>query len=85
MPRINLNGRSDLAGVAPSTVVLAQIDPLRSDGATYALKLKDAGVAVNIKTFNGVTHEFFGMGKVVPEAKQALDLASADITAAFKK
>lgn len=84
-PRINLNGRSDLAGVAPATVILAQIDPLRSDGETYASKLKDAGVAVDVKTFDGVTHEFFGMGKVVPEAKQALDLAVADLTAAFEK
>ncbi|KAA3507872.1 alpha/beta hydrolase [Agrobacterium rosae] len=84
-PRINLNGRSDLAGVAPATVILAQIDPLRSDGETYASKLKDAGVAVNTKTYNGVTHEFFGMGKVVPEAKQAVDLAVADLTAAFAK
>ena len=84
-PRINLNGRSDLAGVAPATVILAQIDPLRSDGETYASKLKDAGVTVDVKTFNGVTHEFFGMGKVVPEAKQAVDLAVADLTAAFKK
>lgn len=84
-PRINLNGRSDLAGVAPATVILAQIDPLRTDGETYAAKLKDAGVAVNTKTYAGVTHEFFGMGKVVPEAKQALDLAVADLTAAFAK
>jgi acetyl esterase/lipase len=84
-PRINLNGRSDLAGVAPATVILAQIDPLRSDGETYVAKLKEAGVAVDMKVFNGVTHEFFGMGKVVPEAKQALDLAVADLTAAFNK
>lgn len=84
-PRINLNGRSDLAGVAPATVILAQIDPLRSDGEIYAGKLKDAGVGVDLKNFNGVTHEFFGMGKVVPEAKQALDLAVADLTAAFAK
>lgn len=82
-PRINLNGRSDLAGVAPATVILAQIDPLRSDGETYASKLKDAGVKVDLKTYDGVTHEFFGMGKVVPQAKEALDLAVSDLTAAF--
>lgn len=46
---------------------------------------RKAGVPVNTKTFNGVTHEFFGMGKVVPEAKQAVDLAVADLTAAFSK
>lgn len=84
-PRINLNGRSDLAGVAPATVILAQIDPLRSDGETYAAKLKDAGVAVDTKIFDGVTHEFFGMAKVVPQAKQAMDMAVADLTAAFDK
>ncbi|MGF9694523.1 alpha/beta hydrolase fold domain-containing protein [Rhizobium sp. 0TCS1.26] len=84
-PRINLNGRSDLAGVAPATVILAQIDPLRSDGETYAAKLKDAGVAVNSKIFPGVTHEFFGMAKVVPAAKDAMDLAVADLQAAFGK
>ena len=84
-PRLNLNGRSDLAGVAPATIILAQIDPLRSDAETYATKLKDAGVAVDTKVFDGVTHEFFGMGKVVPQAKQAMDLAVADLTAAFNK
>lgn len=82
--RINLNGRSDLAGVAPATIILVQIDPLRSDGEIYAGKLKDAGVAVDLKTSNGITHEFFGMGKVVPEAKQALDLAVASTTAFAK-
>ncbi len=84
-PRINLNGRSDLAGVAPATVILAQIDPLRSDGETFAAKLKEAGVPVDLKVYDGVTHEFFGMGKVVPQAKQAMDMAVADLTAAFNK
>jgi acetyl esterase/lipase len=82
-PRINLNGRSDLSGVAPATIILAQIDPLRSDGETYAAKLKDSGVKVDLKTYDGVTHEFFGMGKVVPQAKEALDLAVSDLIAAF--
>jgi acetyl esterase/lipase len=83
--RLNLVGRSDLAGVAPATVITAQFDPLRSEGQAYAEKLKAAGVAVDAKTFDGVTHEFFGMAKVVPQAKQAMDLAVADLTAAFDK
>lgn len=82
-PRINLNGRTDLAGAAPATVILARIDPLRSEGETYAARLEQAGVRVNLTTFDGVTHEFFGMGKVVPEAKDAVDLAVADLKAAF--
>ncbi|PYE23374.1 acetyl esterase/lipase [Rhizobium sp. PP-CC-3A-592] len=83
--RLNLVGRTDLAGVAPATLIMAQIDPLRSEGEAYAAKLKDAGVKVETKTYPGVTHEFFGMAKVVPEAKQAMDMAIADLAAAFAK
>jgi acetyl esterase/lipase len=82
-PRINLNGRADLSGVAPATVILAEIDPLRSDGETYAAKLKDAGVPVKVQTFDGVTHEFFGMAKVVPQAKSAMELAVGELKTAL--
>ena len=37
------------------------------------------------KTYPGVTHEFFGMAKVVPAAKEATDMAVADLKAAFAK
>lgn len=84
-PRLNLVARTDLAGVAPATVITAQIDPLRSEGEAYAAKLKEAGVAVDAKTFPGVTHEFFGMGKVVPGGKEAMDMAVADLKSAFDK
>jgi acetyl esterase/lipase len=51
----------------------------------FADKLKEAGVQVNEKTFPGATHEFFGMAKVVPQAKEAMDLAVNDLKAAFAK
>lgn len=83
-PRLNLVGRTDLKGLPPATVVTAEIDPLRSEGETYAKHLEEAGVKVNAKTYAGVTHEFFGMGAVVPEAREAMDLASSDLKAAFE-
>ncbi|MDV3249779.1 alpha/beta hydrolase [Devosia sp. BK] len=82
-PRLNLVGRDDLAGLPPATVITAQIDPLRTEGETYAEDLEAADVAVNALHYDGVTHEFFGMAKVVPEAKEAVDAANADLTAAF--
>lgn len=82
-PRINLVGRSDLAGVAPATFVLAQIDPLRSEGQAYADALKAAGVPVTVKQFDGVTHEFFGMGAVVDKAKQAEEFVGKQLSDAF--
>lgn len=84
-PRINLVGRTDLKGLPPATLITAQIDPLRSEGQAYATALTKAGVKVDAKTFDGVTHEFFGMAKVVPDAKDAVDLVNADLRKAFAK
>jgi acetyl esterase/lipase len=83
-PRLNLVGRNDLSGLPPATVVTAEIDPLRSEGEIFAKRLEEAGVKVKAETYKGVAHEFFGMGKVVPEAKEAMDLASSDLKAAFE-
>ncbi|MEJ7745405.1 MAG: alpha/beta hydrolase fold domain-containing protein [Luteimonas sp.] len=59
---------------APATIILAQIDPLRSDGEKYAEKLQAAGVPVTLQRYDGVTHEFFGMAAAVDKAKQAQQL-----------
>ncbi|TNC47244.1 alpha/beta hydrolase [Rubellimicrobium rubrum] len=82
-PRINLVGRDDLAGLPPATIINAEIDPLTTEGVALGSLLEEAGVEVNQMTYPGVTHEFFGMGAVVPEAKEAVDLATTDLRAAF--
>jgi acetyl esterase len=45
--------------------------------------MKAAGDTVDLKECGGVTHEFFGMGAVVPAAKDAGEPASAKLRAAF--
>ncbi len=82
-PRLNVVGAADLHGLPPTTIVSAEIDPLRSEGEMLAQKLSAAGVPVVQRTFPGVTHEFFGMGAVVGQAKQAEDFASTRLKAAF--
>ena len=82
-PRIALVKKPNLAGLAPTTIVLAQIDPLRSDGELYAEKLKAAGTQVDVIRFDGVTHEFFGMGAVVDKAKDAVTQVAAKLKVAF--
>ena len=69
-PRINLVG-ADLEGLPPVTIITDQIDPLRSEGQVLAQKLKEAGVAVDSRNYDGVTHEFFGMGAVLDKARDA--------------
>ncbi|MDE1152320.1 MAG: alpha/beta hydrolase [Micavibrio sp.] len=73
------------AGLPPATIILAQIDPLRSDGEAYAERLIAAAVPVSIKLYTGVTHEFFGMVGLVNEATEAMNHAAADLRAAFDK
>ncbi|HET9004511.1 MAG TPA: alpha/beta hydrolase fold domain-containing protein [Gemmatimonadaceae bacterium] len=67
---------ADLKGLPPVTIINAQIDPLRGDGELLADKLRAAGVDVTQKTYDGVAHEFFGMGAVIDKAKDAEQMAA---------
>ena len=69
-PRIALVD-ADLSGLPPVTIVNAEIDPLAEDGAMLADALQRAGTEVERFTFEGVTHEFFGMAAAVEDAAQA--------------
>ena len=82
-PRIDAIGKADLSGLPPTTLLMAEIDPLCSDGELLAEKLKDAGVEVNSHIFYGATHEFFGMATVVGEAKLAEGIAVMDLRGSF--
>lgn len=80
--RLNLVA-ADLKGLPPTTIINAQIDPLRTDGEILAEKLGAAGGQVQQKTFNGVTHEFFGMGALLDEAVAAEQMAADALKKAF--
>lgn len=82
-PRVNVVGAANLAGLPSSTVILAEIDPLRTEGEKLAEKLEGAGNDIRHKTFHGSTHEFFGMGLVVPDAAVAQQLAAHNLKKAF--
>lgn len=81
-PRLNLVA-ANLKGLPPTTVINAEIDPLKSDGDMIVEKLKAAGVDTTHQLYTGVTHEFFGMDAVVAKAKEAQDFAAAQIKKGF--
>ncbi|WP_211172433.1 alpha/beta hydrolase [Massilia forsythiae] len=74
---------TSLKGLPSATIVAAEIDPLLSEGKSYADRLKKDGVKVDYKEYSGVTHEFFGMGAVVPKAKDAEQFAADGLKKAF--
>ena len=83
-PRVNLVA-ADLRGLPPTTIINAQIDPLRSEGEALAQKLGAAGVEVQQKTYDAVTHEFFGMGALIEEALAAQEMAGNALEKAFAR
>ena len=82
-PRVDLVGQADAHDLPPTTIVTAEIDPLRSDGERLGGKLKIATVPVAMRDYPGVTHDFFGMGAVVEQAAKAQRFVAEQLDKAF--
>jgi len=81
-PRIDLVN-ADLKDLPAVTLINARIDPLRSDADLLAAALRKAGVKVEHRIYDGVTHEFFGMAALVAKARQAQAFAGQQLKQAF--
>ena len=57
--------------LAPALIVTAGFDPLRDQGAAYAEKLRQAGVAVNYYCEDSLAHAFVAYAGLVPQAAEA--------------
>jgi acetyl esterase len=75
---------ADLSGLPPTTIINAEIDPLRYEGGVLAERMMAAGVHVERRVYEGVTHEFFGMNILLEEAEHAQQFAASRLRTAFK-
>jgi acetyl esterase/lipase len=76
---------ANLASLPATTIVTAEVDPLRSEGETLAIRLMGQSVDVQQQNYQGVTHEFFGMAPVVAAARQAQTFVFERLCGAFAR
>ncbi len=72
-----------LAGL-PAFVITAECDPIRDQGEAYAQRLRESGVPVSLKRYEGAIHAFFNLAGVVDSGKQAIQDAGHALRIALK-
>ena len=82
-PHVSPINAESLAGLPPAFVITAECDPIRDQGEAYAERLREAGVPVSLKRYEGAIHAFFNLGGVVDSSKQAVKDAAAALRTAL--
>ena len=73
-----------LAGLPPAMVITAECDPIRDQGEAYAQRLRESGVPVSLKRYEGAIHVFFNLAGVVDSGRQAIADAGAALRTALR-
>lgn len=76
-PRVSPLREDKLYGLPPALILTAGFDPLRDEGAEYASRLAEAGVAATRLHYEGMIHSFFVLGAAIETAWTALDECAA--------
>ncbi len=70
-PRVSPLLADDVSGLSPALIVTAGFDPLRDEGAQYAARLREAGVAVDHRQMSSMIHAFLNLNILGGEVSRA--------------
>ncbi len=74
-----------LAGVAPATVVVCELDPLCDEGLAYAARLEAEGVPTRLLRYEGMIHGFARMFAVIDRSHQLVAEVAEGLQEGFAK
>jgi len=74
-PYLLASTASTLRGLPPATIVLAECDPLFSQGVAYAERLRADGVPVELRVYDGMIHAFFSFIGLFRQGREAVTAA----------
>jgi acetyl esterase len=74
---------TNLQSLPPAMVITCECDPLRDQGEAYADKLRDAGVAVVVKRYEGMIHPFVSLAGIVDAGREAINESAAAVRQAL--
>jgi acetyl esterase/lipase len=72
---------SDVAGLAPTLVVVAEYDDLRTSGEAFADQLEAAGVDVGLVLADSMLHGFLNLAADLEPVDRVLELMAASVAA----
>jgi acetyl esterase len=80
-PRVSPLRAPDLSGLGPALILTAGFDPLRDEGNAYAAALDSAGVSVDHRQFDSLTHGFASIAPFGGGSAEALTVTISAIRA----
>lgn len=84
-PLVSPVKQKDLSGIPRTHIMTAGYDPLRGEGELYAQLLRDAGIPVTYKCYEGLIHACLHMSDTVPAVEEALGELGAVLKEALYK
>nr|WP_282580453.1 alpha/beta hydrolase [Sphingomonas faeni] len=76
-PRASPILAENLSALPPTLLVTCENDPLRDEGEAYGQRLREAGVAVDHRRYDGMIHAFLQFGGRVDATSRLLDRIAA--------
>lgn len=73
--------RRNVSNLPPVSIITAEFDPLRDEGALLAQRIIEAGGEASLRCYPGMVHGFASLPHVTPAATAAIRHLSADINA----